>query len=124
MKHSILLEIGTALKKQRRASKVSIEQVSKELKIRKSYLKAIESGSKSLKFDAYTIGYVKQYAMLLGMNPAPYVELLNKNISGKKVTSGKSNDLITGLEFLPSQKLVLVALILLVFCYLIVALIY
>src|SRR3954468_21439155 len=110
MKQNTLLEIGEALKEHRLNAKLSLEQISKELKIRKSYLKAIEAGNaKILKFDAYTIGYIKQYAVLLGLDPLPYIKSLSQNSPTKKLASGKSKNLITGLEFLPSKKLILTA---------------
>lgn len=67
---------GRALRKARLARKISLEDVSNKLRIRKVYLKAIESGD----FDAlpqlsFSVGFVRSYSILLDLNTDEMVDV-------------------------------------------------
>lgn len=69
-------DIGTILKSSRLKSKMSLEEISGELCIRKIYLTAIEEGDyETLPPIPYGVGYVRTYARYLGLNPERAVQL-------------------------------------------------
>ena len=69
-------DIGTILKSSRLKSKMTLEEISGELCIRKIYLTAIEEGDyETLPPIPYGIGYVRTYARYLGLNPERAVQL-------------------------------------------------
>ena len=121
MKKDVLLEIGTKLKKKRLKARVSLTQLSKQLRVKRAYLKAIEDGDdKILKFDAYTIGYIRHYANAFNLDPNYFINLMVNNIKQMKIAPIASQDLITGKEFLPSRKVLLIITAILTTMYLIV----
>lgn len=117
MNNDILKDIGTELKTARINSGLSIAQVAKKLRIRTTYIKAIESGNSNLlRFDAYTLGYIKYYAEMLGLDAKSYVERMKDN----HVTSlpgVASENLITGKDFLPSPGIIAICGFLLAVVY-------
>lgn len=79
--------IGEILKERRLAKGIDLESISSDLKIRVSYLKALEEENFELfPADVYTIGYLRSYALYLGLEPEPLVEefkvLRNKGPAG------------------------------------------
>lgn len=69
-------DIGTILKSSRLKSKMTLEEISGELCIRKIYLTAIEEGDyETLPPIPYGVGYVRTYARYLGLNPERAVQL-------------------------------------------------
>jgi cytoskeleton protein RodZ len=63
---------GELLKKAREEAGLSLEWVEEELKIGGRFLKVLEDGTfEELPSDVYTIGYIRQYAQLLGISPEP-----------------------------------------------------
>ncbi len=58
----------------------TLEQVSKDLKIKKEFLEAIEEGRyKDLPSDTYAAGFVKNYAGYLGINEAKTMALFRRD---------------------------------------------
>ncbi|MCE2993335.1 MAG: helix-turn-helix domain-containing protein [Alphaproteobacteria bacterium] len=120
MNKEILLSVGSHLKERRKEKGLSIDSISTALKIRKSYIAAIESGNtKILKFDAYTIGYIKHYCILMGLDPSGYIEAI-KDSNSPKICKLGSDNLITGKEFLPSPFILYSSAIVLVALYIII----
>ena len=108
MDKQALIEVGMELQKRRKAAKLTLVQVSKELKIRKAYIQGIESGDIHLiPFEAYVLGYIKHYAILLGLDPKEYIERVRSQ--DYKLAAIASKNLISDKEFLPSKKLILVS---------------
>lgn len=71
--------LGEKLKKIREEQKISYEEVEKRTKIRKRYIKAIESNNFSeLPAGVYAKGFVKNYAKLLNLSEAKVLELFEK----------------------------------------------
>jgi cytoskeleton protein RodZ len=67
--------VGEVLKKERLAKGISLEKVASDIKIRVTYLKAIEEGAfDSFPADVYTIGYIRAYALYLGIDPDPLIK--------------------------------------------------
>lgn len=78
-------ELGAWLKGVREEKNISIEDLQKETKIRKTYLVAIEEGNEDrLPGEVYLKGFLRNYALAIGLDPA---EVMAKY---KKI---RSNDL-------------------------------
>ncbi len=61
--------LGTYLKTQREAQKLSIKEVENAISIRSTYLEHIEEGrTKELVSSFYALGFIKQYAAFLGID--------------------------------------------------------
>lgn len=121
MQKEVLLAIGKDLKKRRLAQKIKMEDLARKMHLNKEYIKAIEVGdTESLKFDAYTVGYVKKYATELGLNPNDYVKSMSAAIQDVDLPPVASKDLITGKDFLPSPQAIIFSTLVLVSFYIIV----
>ncbi len=108
MDKQALVEVGMELQKRRKAAKLTLAQVSKELKIRKAYIQGIESGDIHLiPFEAYVLGYIKHYAILLGLDPKEYIERVRSQ--DYKLAAVASKNLISDKEFLPSRKIIVIS---------------
>ncbi|SIN76145.1 helix-turn-helix domain-containing protein [Halodesulfovibrio marinisediminis] len=67
---SEMLELGTLLREERERQGLSIEELSERIKLAPRTLAFIESGTKSeLPHPVYVKGFVKSYAMVLGLDP-------------------------------------------------------
>jgi len=110
--------IGKELKQHRIADGISLVDVSKSLRIRKSYIKNIEEGAvDNMPFEAYLIGYIRHYADFLNLDADSYIQQIKgADIEIKPVGS---SDIVTDAEFLPSIKIILltVALTILSFVF-------
>ncbi len=74
-------KIGELLTKARKARSLDLHKVSEDLRIRKKYLEAIESGSvDEIPGDTYAQGYIKMYADYLGVSD----EILNTETIKRK----------------------------------------
>jgi transcriptional regulator with XRE-family HTH domain len=78
-KKEIMSQIGQALVERRKLRKLSISDISQALKIRSSYIEAIETGDwKELPGEVYVRGFCMRYAQYLGLNGqdlmAPYLD--------------------------------------------------
>ncbi len=77
------VNVGTFLKKEREKKKISLDDVSEETKIGKKYLKAIEKGEFDIfPAETYTIGFIKNYARAIGVDPEEAVRLYKKQRYG------------------------------------------
>jgi cytoskeleton protein RodZ len=119
MDQKILKKIGKELKLARRKSGYKLSDVSEILKIRQFYLKAIEEGNiEKIKFQAYIIGYIKQYSKFLSYDLEKYLAQLKEN-STDRLKTVASKDIITEKEFLPSSKIIFISLTLALLIYII-----
>lgn len=67
---SEMLELGTLLREERERKGLSLEELSDRIKLAPRTLAFIESGTKSeLPHAVYVKGFVKSYAMVLGLDP-------------------------------------------------------
>jgi cytoskeletal protein RodZ len=120
MDHEILKEIGAELKACRRSTGLSLDDVSKKLRIRKTYLEGIESANKKkLPSDVYTIGYLKHYAKLMKLDEKALISRI-KHSHEKKLAQVASNNLITEKEFLPSKQVLVISTSLFFMLYIVV----
>lgn len=111
MDQEVLKEIGEELRKKRKSLSLTIEEVSKKLKIRKAYLQGLEKGDVSLiPFEPYVIGYVKHYAKLLGIDLDAQIQKLKSET--KQLETPRGKNMITEKEFMPSIILVIITLLL------------
>ncbi len=76
-------DIGSVLKKARRAKKQSLAQIASKLKIRLRYLKEVEDGIENGTPFVYKIGYIKVYANHLGVDINKYLQGLSVDSESK-----------------------------------------
>lgn len=75
--------LGEELRDARLALGLSIEDVAAQLRIRRVYLVALEEGRvRDLPSAAYAIGFVRNYAGFLGLDPGDMVRRLRDAVSG------------------------------------------
>jgi cytoskeleton protein RodZ len=71
------IRLGERLSQARQTKGAGINEVSEQLRIRKNYLKALESGNWSaLPEEVYVMGFLRQYAALLGIDVNQEIETL------------------------------------------------
>ena len=110
------VDVGNELKKQRRQLKLSVAQVSEELKIRRIYIIAIENGDiESLPSTVYLTGYIKSYANFLDRDPKPLLEKIKEPELEHK--SMANDDIISEEHFLPSKLIIGICIALLLIIY-------
>ncbi|MFN3739593.1 MAG: RodZ domain-containing protein [Thermodesulfovibrionales bacterium] len=89
--------IGGLLKDKRLSKGITLEQIAADLKIRVYFLKALEEENfELLPADVYTMGYIRTYAMYLGIEPEPLIEEF-KALREKKastVTSATNQEIV------------------------------
>lgn len=80
-----MLTIGARMKQRRKELGLSLEQVSDVVKIRKVYLEALEEGNYDV-FDSaiYTKGFLKNYAVFLGIEPNRALALYRRECEEKQ----------------------------------------
>ena len=73
--------IGEVLKKRREELGLDLREISQTLKIKYSYLKALEDDDlKELPAEVYVKGYINEYAKILNLEPEPLLDDYNKLI--------------------------------------------
>lgn len=83
--------VGEMLRSERERKGLTLKDVELETNIRVMYLNAIELGNYSvIPGEAYLKGFIRNYANMLGLNGAEYVELYRKNQEGTSSTSAPS----------------------------------
>jgi len=77
--------VGEILRKRREESGQDLREISKTLKIRYDYLKAIEDDDfKKLPVEVYVKGYIREYADLLKIDPEIAINAYNQQMSPPK----------------------------------------
>ena len=80
-----MIRAGQKLKEQRLTKGLTIDQVSKETKIKASYISAIEKGEyQKLPASTYIIGFVRNYAKYLGLNEQEILALFRREFDEEK----------------------------------------
>ena len=70
-----MAEIGSQLREAREALQLSLLEVEKETRIRRSFLQALEEERfADLPGDVYTRGFLRNYAIFLNLNPQPLLD--------------------------------------------------
>lgn len=70
-----MAEIGSQLREAREALQLSLLEVEKETRIRRSFLQALEEERfADLPGDVYTRGFIRNYALFLNLNPQPLLD--------------------------------------------------
>lgn len=118
-------KVGTILQDVRTKKKKTIEQVAEDLRIKVSYLTAIENSDyNNIPSVPYSTGFVRSYASYLGLNSEQIVQLFKEEISPSSqekasiITPDSSEEIIVETETMsPNHKYILLSAILLVLCY-------
>lgn len=113
------LTIGEALKNAREKKKLSLADVSQKLRIKEVYLEALEKGHYYV-FPglSYASGFLRSYALFLGMDAKALIEEFHKETSEIKVEPA-GMPIPKNSNLMPSFKTILNALIVLLIVYLI-----
>ena len=86
--NQILKDIGEELKAARESKGAELTELSTRLKIRSKYLKALESGEvDELPVSAYVVGYLKNYAKELGLDPDEVASRYRERHAGEANTN-------------------------------------
>lgn len=81
------LDIGSFLKQERIKQNKKIPSISRELRISEHYIHALEEGNiEALPERVYTLGFVRTYALYLGLDAAFVVERFKKESLGLEVS--------------------------------------
>ena len=89
---------------------IDLDEIEKETKISKKYLTAIEQENfDELPAKVYTKNFIRQYAEVLGQNPAPFLEYYNRDIKKKqepiKICRSLLTDTLPKWDFIITPKL-------------------
>jgi cytoskeletal protein RodZ len=85
-------QLGELLKEARQSKEVSLEEVEEQLRIRKKYLQALEEEDFSIMPpEVYVKGFLRNYAIYLGLDPEEIRDLYYK---GKPVEKGRKPDFL------------------------------
>ena len=80
-----MIRAGQKLKEQRLTKELTIDQVSKETKIKASYISAIEKGEyQKLPASTYIIGFVRNYAKYLDLSEQEILALFRREFDEEK----------------------------------------
>ncbi|MCL5970461.1 MAG: helix-turn-helix domain-containing protein [Patescibacteria group bacterium] len=80
-----MIRVGSKLKEERIRKKISLEEVAKAIKIRPSFLSAIEKGDyQKLPSSAYAVGFVRNYASFLGLPEKEILALFRREFDEEK----------------------------------------
>jgi len=94
--------LGEKLREARQGMKMTLEQISREINVSKSYIEYLEQGDyKRLPADIYVIAYLKKYAQILNLNTE---EILNQFKSEKGIVTTLSKSSKTGKGFIITPK--------------------
>ena len=117
MNDKILLDIGNKLQLKREELNLSQNCVSKKLKLKESYIKALEEGDfETIKSKTYLVGYVKQYSQLL--NEQEVVDLINGAVAQNENNLSAPDGFINNANLTkPSKTLILCSLIIVAIFY-------
>jgi cytoskeleton protein RodZ len=115
-------KVGTMLHDVRTKKKIDIDDVAKNLRIKKAYLIAIEeSDYENIPEAPYGVGFVRSYASFLGLNSARIVQLFKEETQQivepaiapeepAKSTNEGAKELINNIEsYIPNRKYILVS---------------
>lgn len=89
-------KVGEMLRDERERQNLTFDDIEQSTSIRTRYLQAIEAGEYSvLPGDVYTKGFIRNYANILGLDGAEFVNMYNREAQGKPliVSPTKSDDI-------------------------------
>ena len=77
-------KVGEMLRDERERQNLTFDDIEQSTSIRTRYLQAIEAGEYSvLPGDVYTKGFIRNYANVLGLDGAEFVNMYNREVQGK-----------------------------------------
>lgn len=116
-----MIGVGQRLREERLKRKLTLEEVSKNIKIRINFLSAIEKGEyQKLPSHAYAYGFVKNYAEFLGLPKQEILALFRREFNEDKVYKVLPEGFVKSSNFLTNRKkiqenLVFIAIVFLFF---------
>ena len=109
--------VGNILKRKRKELKLSLDDVSSYLKIKKFYLEAIENNEfNNLPGNTYVIGFIKSYASFLKLDQKMLVELykyVNNTFVDNKKDDGQDENVVIKDPVINTNHLILILLVVL-----------
>ena len=91
-----MASVGILLKKEREKKKISLDQISEETKIGKKYLQAIEADNYTIfPGETYIIGFIRNYARSLGLNPSEVINLYKSMKIGSSIVEETRPEVIS-----------------------------
>ncbi len=100
-----MVNLGQRLQTLRTQKKLSLEEISQAIKIKPVFLAAIERGEfHKLPSPAYAQGFVRNYAMYLGLSKAEFTALFKREFDDKKAYKVLPDSMVRTKEF-PLQRL-------------------
>lgn len=85
------MEIGSILRHRRQELNLTLEEVAEQTKIRKSYILALEEENfEELPGKVYIVGFLKNYARVLGLAVEPLLETLHESVGTVRKTEGSA----------------------------------
>lgn len=108
-------KISEMLKEEREKKNLSFEQIEKSIRIRKSFLQAIEEGRfTDLPSESYALGFVKNYARFLGISREKSAALFRREYKEEKqeiVPEFRKNNINVSNRSILNSKTILAGLV-------------
>ena len=110
--------LGKLLSQEREAKNISLKQASAHLSIKIDQLQSLESGAWfKLPEPAFVSGFIRNYAVYLGLDPKLALALYRREFDPKKAPQTKPKFLKSNHIFLTPQKLINLLFVLIIFIF-------
>jgi cytoskeleton protein RodZ len=91
--------LGEILKKTRLSQGIKLEKVASDLKIRVTNLKALEEEDFEIfPAEVYTMGYIRAYALYLGLDPEPLIKEFKDRMATITSATEKAEEIAEGIK--------------------------
>lgn len=85
--------VAEQLRRTRQARGIKVEEAARRLKIQTRYLEALEKNRYALlPKGVYGRNFLREYAIFLGLDPAPLLERFSREVGGKRAPDGELFD--------------------------------
>ncbi len=84
------MTVGQNLQRQRETQKISLESVSKDIRIEPAFLQALEEDAfELLPAETYALGFIRCYSKYIGLNPEEVLEVYRNQVAPSKNQVGE-----------------------------------